>query len=74
MPRRTILVQRGIGYSHPESVGGLLRRRKAKPKTERPRHEEADGREQEDFKRSSPEGVEKQSERHPGKPFEGPGF
>ena len=29
------LVDRGVGYSHPESVGGLLRRRKAKLKTGR---------------------------------------
>jgi len=50
------LVERGIGYSHPESVGGLLRRRKAKPKTGRPRHEKADQREQEDFKKSSQQG------------------
>ena len=50
------LVDRGIGYSHPESVGGLLRRRKAKPKTGRPRHEKADQREQEDFKKSSQQG------------------
>lgn len=50
------LLARGIHYSHPESVGGLLRRRKAKPKTGRPRHEKADKREQEDFKKSSAEG------------------
>ncbi len=36
------LVERGIGYSHPESVGGLLRRRKVKLKTGRPTHEKAD--------------------------------
>jgi transposase len=47
------LVERGVGYSHPESVGGLLRRRKAKPKTGRPRHEKADPQGQEDFKKSS---------------------
>ena len=48
------LVQRGIGYSHPESVGGLLRRRKPKTKTGRPRrHEKADPKEQEEFKKSS---------------------
>jgi transposase len=47
------LVNRGIGYTHPESVGGLLRRRKAKLKTGRPRHEKADPQEQEDFKKSS---------------------
>jgi transposase len=50
------LVQRGVGYSHPESVGGLLRRRKAKPKTGRPRHEKADPKEQEEFKKSSRRG------------------
>ncbi len=48
------LVERGIAYSHPESVGGLLRRRKVKPKTGRPRHEKADEGEQEAFKKSSP--------------------
>ena len=46
------LVERGIAYSHPESVGGLLRRRKVKPKTGRPRHEKADQHEQEDFKKT----------------------
>jgi transposase len=50
------LVERGVGYSHPESVGGLLRRRKAKLKTGRSRHEKADPQEQEEFKKSSPEG------------------
>jgi transposase len=49
------LVERGIGYSHPESVGGLLRRRKVKPKTGRPRHEKADPKAQEEFKKSSPQ-------------------
>lgn len=48
------LVERGIGYPHPESVGGLLRRRKVKLKTGRPRHEKADEEEQEEFKKSSP--------------------
>lgn len=48
------LVERGVNYSHPESVGGLLRRRKVKPKTGRPRHEKADQGEQEAFKKSSP--------------------
>lgn len=47
------LLERGIGYSHPESVGGLLRRRKVKLKSGRPRHEKADQREQEAFKKSS---------------------
>jgi transposase len=50
------LLERGIGYSHPESVGGLLRRRKVKLKTGRPRHEKADRKEQEGFKKSSPRG------------------
>lgn len=46
------LSERGVGYSHPESVGGLLRRRKVKLKTGRPRHEKADEDEQEEFKKS----------------------
>lgn len=45
------LAERGIGYSHPESAGGLLRRRKVKLKTGRPRHEKADPKEQEEFKK-----------------------
>lgn len=45
---------RGVHYAHPESVGGLLRRRKVKLKTGRPRHEKADTQEQEAFKKSSP--------------------
>ena len=45
---------RGVHYAHPESVGGLLRRRKVKLKTGRPRHEKADPEEQEAFKKSSP--------------------
>src|SRR5215211_4012374 len=32
----------GIEYAHPDGVGQLLRRRKVKKKTGRPRHEEAD--------------------------------
>jgi transposase len=48
------LRERGIRYAHPESVGGLLRRRKVKLKTGRPRHEKADEGEQEAFKKSSP--------------------
>jgi transposase len=48
------LSQRGVRYAHPESVGGLLRRRKVKLKTGRPRHEKADPQEQEAFKKSSP--------------------
>src|SRR5215216_5115395 len=48
------LWKRGVHYAHPESVGGLLRRRKVKLKTGRPRHEKADTEEQEAFKKSSP--------------------
>ena len=48
------LSERGVRYAHPESVGGLLRRRKVKLKTGRPRHEKADPEEQEAFKKSSP--------------------
>jgi transposase len=47
------LLSRGVHYSHPESVGGLLRRRKVKLKTGRPRHEKADPKEREAFKKSS---------------------
>lgn len=50
------LWDRGVHYSHPESVGGLLGRRKVKLKTGRPRHEKADTGEQEEFKKSSPGG------------------
>src|SRR5829696_4813000 len=41
------LSERGIEYSHPDGVGQLLRRRKVKLKTGRPRHEKADPQEQE---------------------------
>src|SRR5918994_2029463 len=44
----------GIEYSHPDGVGQLLRRRKLKLKTGRPRHEEADPEQQEAFKKTSP--------------------
>ncbi len=47
------LLERGIDYAHPESVGALLRRRKVKLKTGRPRHEKADPEAQEAFKKSS---------------------
>ena len=50
------LSQRGIEYSHPDGVGQLLRRRKVKLKTGRPRHEKADPEEQEAFKKSLPIG------------------
>jgi len=44
----------GIEYSHPDGVGQLLRRRKVKLKTGRPRHEKADPKEQEEaFKKTS---------------------
>src|SRR5215218_2635828 len=43
-----------IEYSHPDGVGQLLRRRKVKLKTGRPRHEKADPEKQEAFKKTSP--------------------
>jgi transposase len=45
------LSERGIEYSHPDGVGQLLRRRKVKLKTGRPRHEKADPQQQEAFKK-----------------------
>jgi transposase len=50
----SFLSHRGVHYAHPESVGGLLRRKQVKLKTGRPRHEKADEQEQEAFKKSSP--------------------
>ena len=50
------LSKRGIEYSHPDGVGQLLRRRKVKLKTGRPRHEKADTEEQEAFKKTLPIG------------------
>src|SRR5919205_2570322 len=50
------LKERGIEYSHPDGVGQLLRRRKVKLKTGRPRHEKANKDEQEAFKKTSPIG------------------
>src|SRR5215204_5038890 len=44
----------GIEYAHPEGVGQLLRRRKVKLKSGRPRHEEADPEAQQAFKKSLP--------------------
>ena len=44
----------GIEYTNPDGVGQLLRRRKVKLKTGRPRHEKADPQEQEAFKKTSP--------------------
>jgi transposase len=43
----------GIEYAHSDGVGQLLRRHKIKLKTGRPRHEEADQKEQDAFKRTS---------------------
>jgi transposase len=68
------LVDRGVGYSHPESVGGLLRRRKAKPKTGRPRHEKADPQEQEEFKKVLSKGREARRGGALRQAFEGPGL
>jgi transposase len=48
------LSERGISYAHPESVGQLLKRRKVKLKSGRPRHRKANQEEQEHFKKSSP--------------------
>lgn len=45
-----------IEYSHPDGVGQLLRRRKVKLKTGRPRHEKEGPQEQEAFKKTSPVG------------------
>jgi transposase len=53
---RFLSERRGIEYSHPDGVGQLLRRRKVKLKTGRPRHEKADPQEQEAFKKTSPIG------------------
>jgi transposase len=50
------LRDRGIEYANPDSVGQLFRRRKAKLKTGRPRHEKADPQKQEAFKKTSPIG------------------
>jgi transposase len=43
----------GIEYAHSDGVGQLRRRHKIKLKTGRPRHEEADQKEQDAFKRTS---------------------
>jgi transposase len=51
---RFLRERHGIEYAHPDGVGQLLRRRKVKKKTGRPRHEEADPQQQEAFKKSSP--------------------
>lgn len=44
----------GIHYAHPDGVGQLLRRRKVKKKTGRPRHEEADPEESRRPSKTSP--------------------
>jgi transposase len=51
---RFLRERHGIVYAHPDGVGQLLRRRKVKLKTGRPRHEKADPEEQEAFKKTSP--------------------
>lgn len=51
---REFLAQRGIEYASADSVGTLMRRRRAKLKTGRPRHQQADASEQEAFKKSLP--------------------
>jgi transposase len=45
------LLERGIEYTDPSSVGQLLKRRKVKLKTGRPRHEKVNKEEQEAFKK-----------------------
>lgn len=52
---RFLRERHGIYYAHPDGVGQLLRRRKVKLKTGRPRHEKADQKEQEAFKKTSPQ-------------------
>lgn len=52
--REFLAEQRGIEYASADSVGTLMRRRKAKPKTGCPRHQQADPEEQQAFKKSSP--------------------
>jgi transposase len=49
---REFLAQRSIEYASADSVGTLMRRRRAKLKTGRPRHQQADAEEQEAFKKS----------------------
>ena len=51
---RFLRERHGIEYAHSDGVGQLLRRRKVKLKTGRPRHEKADQKEQEAFKKTSP--------------------
>jgi transposase len=59
------LAQRGIGYAHPESVGQLLRRRKVKLKSGRPRHRKANPEEQEHFKKTLPSASDKKASNTP---------
>jgi transposase len=51
-----LLSERSVEYSHPDGVGQLIRRRKVKLKTGRPRHEKEDPQEQEAFKKNAPVG------------------
>lgn len=51
---REFLASRGIEYASADSVGTLMRRRRAKAKTGRPRHQQTDAEEQEAFKKSLP--------------------
>ena len=51
---REFLAGKGIEYASADSVGTLMRRHRAKLKTGRPRHQQADAREQKDFKKSLP--------------------
>ena len=51
---RFLRERHGIEYAHPDGVGQLLRRRKVKKKTGRPRHQKADQEEQDAFKKTSP--------------------
>ena len=61
-------------YSHPDGVGQMLRRKKVKLKTGRPRHEKADPEEQEAFKKSLSTKIEKISESASGQTAEGFGL
>lgn len=49
---REFLAGRGIEYASADSVGTLMRRRRAKLKTGRPRHQQADAGKQKRFKKS----------------------
>ena len=54
----------GIEYAHPDGVGQLLRRRKVKKKTGRPRHEEADPQEHRRLSKKFAAKVEREGARH----------